>query len=167
MEHDIKEEGYLKCSCHKKENAGEPRKRQIANGTWQAGWHCQNCGRFVTRAFKSFSKVPEVIVDETIAQEFEKRCSEFYSQRSRDFATKKQEESERWKRWYSEYLSSNEWRQRRLKVLSRDKNTCQACLDSPATEVHHLTYERVGNEPLFDLVSICSSCHQKVHNRNT
>ncbi len=63
---------------------------------------------------------------------------------------------------YDEYLKSNTWKDKRDRVLKRDNYLCQACLRNEATEVHHKTYKHVFNEPLFELVSICKSCHDKI-----
>ncbi len=70
---------------------------------------------------------------------------------------------ERWfKEKYIPYLKSKEWKAKRLLVLKRDNYLCQACLKSKATEVHHLTYKHVFNEPCFELVSICNPCHKLI-----
>lgn len=75
----------------------------------------------------------------------------------------------RWRaKWwvvYKEYLLSPEWRLKRKEVLGRDWHTCCFCRKAPATQVHHLTYERVGDEPLEDLVSSCKPCHEEHHSR--
>lgn len=63
---------------------------------------------------------------------------------------------------YYRYLESPEWKSLRLKVLKRDKGRCQDCR-AKATEVHHLTYERVTKEALEDLVSLCCRCHRRRH----
>jgi hypothetical protein len=63
---------------------------------------------------------------------------------------------------YSEYLKSPEWQQRRKLCLERDNQSCQDC-GLPANEVHHLTYERIGNERLEDLLSLCTPCHALRH----
>lgn len=36
-------------------------------------------------------------------------------------------------------------------------------IQSNGVEVHHLTYERVGYEMLFDLISVCDPCHEQLH----
>lgn len=69
-------------------------------------------------------------------------------------------------RWYDGYLSSAEWRERRRLVLDRAGGQCEGCGLTKATQVHHLTYERVGNEMLFDLVSVCESCHNAIHRKD-
>ena len=63
---------------------------------------------------------------------------------------------------HGEYLKSTAWQQRRQRVLTRDNHLCQACLERPATEVHHLSYRYWQNEPLFDLTSICRTCHEAI-----
>jgi len=46
--------------------------------------------------------------------------------------------------------------------MARDNHMCQYC-GGEATEVHHLTYENIGNEPLEDLIAICRLCHKDQH----
>jgi len=63
---------------------------------------------------------------------------------------------------YQIYLSSKRWEVKRQKILERDKYLCQSCLELGATEVHHLSYDRVGCELSQDLVSLCSDCHNAI-----
>lgn len=65
---------------------------------------------------------------------------------------------------YDTYLKSPEWQRKRVKVLERDSYLCQACLSRKATDAHHLTYKHFKNEPLFELISVCRPCHEKIHN---
>ena len=67
---------------------------------------------------------------------------------------------------YSNYLKSEEWQNLRRKVLARANGRCEGCGDKPATDVHHLTYERFGKEMLFDLVAVCKECHKKIHKQS-
>jgi hypothetical protein len=67
-----------------------------------------------------------------------------------------------WKR-YNEYLKSEAWAQRRLKVLKRANGQCEGCSDKKATQVHHLTYAHKFNEFLFELVAVCDDCHTSLH----
>lgn len=67
---------------------------------------------------------------------------------------------------YEAYLQSSEWEYRRMLVLDRDNHTCQACLHEAATEVHHLVYDHLFAEPLFDLVAICHDCHALITARD-
>ena len=78
---------------------------------------------------------------------------------------REQERKQRKREWLNEhnaYLRSHEWKARRGKVLRRDGYMCQACLNNPATQVHHLTYKHWGNEPLFELVAVCKPCHDDI-----
>ncbi|MCD8418864.1 hypothetical protein J2Q11_14130 [Tenacibaculum finnmarkense genomovar finnmarkense] len=66
---------------------------------------------------------------------------------------------------YVNYLNSAEWKNLRIRVFERDKNTCQECKNKTAEQVHHITYENLFNEPLEDLVSVCVECHSEIHKR--
>ena len=63
------------------------------------------------------------------------------------------------------YLKSAQWKALRLATLKRDHYTCQQCgIDNVPLDVHHIHYNNLGNEPLEDLVCVCRSCHQEIHN---
>ena len=81
-------------------------------------------------------------------------------QKWRDEREKKNVE---WWAKYNTYLKSFKWRDKRLRVLKRDNHECKACCRRDAVAVHHLTYDRVFDEPLYDLVSICETCHEALH----
>jgi hypothetical protein len=53
-------------------------------------------------------------------------------------------------------------------VLSRDKFTCQCCKGksgSKRLEVHHIQWKsKSGSDDVTNLITLCSSCHSKVHN---
>jgi 5-methylcytosine-specific restriction endonuclease McrA len=67
------------------------------------------------------------------------------------------------KEWYRhDYLTSPEWRARREKVMRRANGLCEGCLERRATEVHHVTYEHVGAEMLWELRAICRECHESI-----
>ena len=66
---------------------------------------------------------------------------------------------------YKKYLESDEWKDKKRLSIKRDNGTCQGCLTATALEVHHLTYERIGDELLTDLVSLCSFCHNQIHGK--
>lgn len=67
------------------------------------------------------------------------------------------------KEYRTEYLLSNDWRQKSFIVLDRDK-ICYICQKQLATDAHHLTYERLGVENLeTDLIGVCRNCHNRIH----
>jgi len=67
---------------------------------------------------------------------------------------------------YEEYLHSKEWQELRLKVLKRSNFQCEGCGESNSLDIHHLTYDRIGDELLIDLVALCRDCHGKIHDKN-
>ena len=64
---------------------------------------------------------------------------------------------------------------RRLQAAARKRAggpICEACgvhgtgrfQVGAKVELHHLTYERLGNELLADVALLCHDCHQRAHN---
>lgn len=68
---------------------------------------------------------------------------------------------------YRDYLRTPEWRRTRAAALHRAGNACS--LDVTHTdelEVHHRTYERLGEELSTDLVVLCRRCHRIHHSEH-
>lgn len=63
---------------------------------------------------------------------------------------------------YQQYLASREWGLLREAVRKRSANRCEHCFNAPQQAVHHLTYEHLYNEHVFDLLAICNECHEFV-----
>ena len=88
----------------------------------------------------------------------------YFAYRSQKLEENKQVEKAYRKEFYSEYMKSEKWKAIRLKVLKRDDYLCQACLDAPAQDVHHKTYENIGDELMYELISVCRDCHfNRIH----
>lgn len=139
------------CDCREL----ELRQRRVRGGAIQFVNQCRRCGRVVGGAVAK-SKVRGV------AAWFDEGLQERWSaQAASGYQAKKEQEQREWWDWYSSYLRSPEWREKRQKVLARDR-ICQACLERVATQAHHLTYQHAGNEPLFDLVGVCHECHETI-----
>lgn len=64
---------------------------------------------------------------------------------------------------YHAYLRSQAWRDKRAAAIRRAGGRCQMCYRQGPLEVHHRTYERLGNERDEDLTVLCRSCHQLFH----
>lgn len=64
---------------------------------------------------------------------------------------------------YNRYLRSPKWRKLRRRVLERCHYRCERCRKAKATEVHHKTYARMGDELLSDLMGVCRKCHRAIH----
>lgn len=61
---------------------------------------------------------------------------------------------------YHEYLASREWRLKRKEVIERAENICERCANAPVENVHHRSYEHLGNEHLQELAGLCRPCHE-------
>lgn len=75
---------------------------------------------------------------------------------------------------YGEYRQTAWWKQRRQEYRDSVRNRygrlgCELCRLSRIAKfqcryhVHHLTYERLGEEHDDDLMLLCSPCHNLVH----
>lgn len=63
---------------------------------------------------------------------------------------------------YAEYLRSPAWSD--VKRRYRASDLPQACMcGETIVQLHHKTYERVGEERLDDLAPLCAGCHRLVH----
>jgi 5-methylcytosine-specific restriction endonuclease McrA len=78
---------------------------------------------------------------------------------------------------YEKYLAGPHWQELRKVKLEQQRaklgyNCCEECGARPAPtpktalNVHHRTYERLGEELLEDLSIICRPCHDKEHGRD-
>ena len=62
-----------------------------------------------------------------------------------------------------QYLQSPEWKALKQLKLIQSNHKCELCSSTTNLHLHHLTYERLGNELITDLVLLCSVCHQTQH----
>lgn len=64
----------------------------------------------------------------------------------------------------NDYLKSEAWKRKRYVVLKRDNWRCVHC-GAKATQVHHTKYAKynIGKEPIEWLQSVCSKCHDSLH----
>ncbi len=68
---------------------------------------------------------------------------------------------------YEEYLQTPEWQERRKRALKAAKYRCQVCYSKDNLNVHHRTYERLGEELPSDLTVLCYECHGLFHHNRT
>lgn len=65
---------------------------------------------------------------------------------------------------HKEYLKSPKWKSFRKAILERSEGFCEYCFKkSSVLHVHHLTYERWGNERAEDVMALCEICHEEIH----
>lgn len=136
-------------------------KKLSESGSYLLRQQCKKCGKSVSNGMKH-SLVKDVnslpLFDESLVDlEYRFRIE------ARDSFELKRNESAFEE--YNRYLNSDKWKLKREKVFERDKNLCQACLTNKATQVHHLTYQNIYDEPLFELISVCARCHDKIESQ--
>lgn len=66
---------------------------------------------------------------------------------------------------YQEYLKSEHWNNVKNAMLHlKYVPKCEMCgAADEVLDVHHITYEYLGNENQSDLCVLCHTCHEKVH----
>lgn len=72
---------------------------------------------------------------------------------------------------YDSLLKTNEWRNKREKILYRDGYKCRWCGSMFDLNVHHKYYSAYPNEVLVKpwdypddaLITLCKDCHKKAH----
>jgi len=68
---------------------------------------------------------------------------------------------------YGEYIKSDLWQQKRGRRLKKDEFRCVNCGSNVGLEVHHVSYDRLGDECVDDLRTLCAVCHARVTARSS
>jgi hypothetical protein len=155
-------------------------KKIDALGRYRFTAQCVTCGRIDTQRLKKMGfgiwaplsglEVPFESLkdwDDSIAERYGeamriKRERQWEEVKAR-LEAEREEKSRQWWDEYDAFLKTSRWREKRIAVIARDGNVCQACLRRPIQAVHHKTYEHGVDAPLFDLVGVCHVCHQALH----
>lgn len=127
---------------------------------------CQTCGERIGNAIGKNS-IPDIAqvpdMDPEISARWRKaRAERIHVVEQKHLRIQCAQKLEWWKR-YNEYLESPAWKIRRDLVMQRAGGICEGCRMASAEQVHHLTYEHVTNEFLWELVAICKPCHSRIH----
>lgn len=159
-----------KCNCDQM----PVRMRTLINGVKAYYPQCVKCGR-TGQAVKKDTFTPRELdhlepFDNTLQDSWQQTVSTYY-QRKREVLQdrverERAEKSAEWWAWYTEYLNSSKWAEKRERVLKRAGYTCEGCGVNNADHAHHLTYEHAGNEFLFELRAVCAPCHRELHPGN-
>jgi hypothetical protein len=141
--------------------------RTFVNGSIHIGTMCLNCGDF--RAVKKDS-IP--LPERNNLREFDPSIRDRYQESMRvayreEAATRRENVIVENRSSMNEYYSSPQWKEKRKYRLQLNwrmhYGLCEVCSKNKATDIHHITYERFGNEWLLDLAAVCSSCHVSYH----
>jgi hypothetical protein len=151
--------------CEHPQTALRWRIRADKIGIWAE--QCLQCGGQVRAVSKNDPRIrmltERVAFDETIRQRWEQRATAVLERQRQAMEAEKNAQSAEWWKRYDAYLKTPAWRSKRAQVLERANGMCEGCRRRKAEQVHHLTYEHVGDEFLFELVAICNACHHRLH----
>lgn len=64
---------------------------------------------------------------------------------------------------YHDYMATKSWEEKKIERLKHDGYQCQICGSGKNLTVHHITYDRLGAEDLDDIITVCKTCHDKIH----
>ncbi|SFE68105.1 virus viroplasmin [Paenibacillus algorifonticola] len=67
---------------------------------------------------------------------------------------------------YNAYLKTEHWEKIKTFYFVFNSKSCRLCRSKRILNLHHKTYERIGNEKIRDLVCLCQQCHHKLHEIN-
>ncbi len=142
--------------------ATEYRKLKTANGVEQLRKQCMTCGELVGAALRR-DTVADFSSLHGVDEELRSRRDKQWSQRQQARAQYDGETDSAFWDYYSRYMTSAEWQQRRYLVLRRANGVCEGCGLRPPEHVHHSTYQHLGEEFLFELLALCRECHHRIH----
>ncbi len=147
----------------------KPYRVQVANGNLQVRNCCISCGERLGNALVQKDKIwVESLpwLPEILSKSYSSRRSAELREKLLQLARKQYEERGKFTHSYNRYLESPEWHKKRDLVLKRCQNVCEGCGVVPATEVHHIHYDHLFNEFLFELLGLCQDCHKKITSEN-
>jgi 5-methylcytosine-specific restriction endonuclease McrA len=154
---------HLPCR-HLRRIVGRKKKK---NGRTFYRLQCPDCGKALSNQLK-FAKVDELTNEGVEIRDWDFDKEELYWRQYHKYSWPiyekvHQERRDKWWNDYQTYQNSNEWKARVTKVMRRTNGICERCRQQKAIHVHHLTYERVGEEELEDLQALCFDCHDDAH----
>jgi hypothetical protein len=140
----------------------ELRCRRRVNNVELVCLQCLTCGHNCgskPEAGRDLSKLKQW--DPRLVEEWDKRRAAYWEAMRQQFEQDRAEKSRHFSEKYHQHLKSEKWKQLCRHVLARCKGICEGCAEQRAVHVHHLTYEHLSDEFLFELVAVCVPCHEK------
>ncbi|MGJ8560127.1 MAG: HNH endonuclease [Litorimonas sp.] len=137
--------------------------RTVSDGSKQYVEQCLKCGlqRGSARSQKDIIVEPEPW-DESLAPSYDRAKKKQLDEIFAKHLTIQKRKTGRFSEKYVKHLSSEKWLKTRVKIFRRANNLCEGCLENPARDIHHLTYENLGDEFMFELIALCRPCHERV-----
>lgn len=137
------------------------RLRPDVNGNKRYQRQCLDCGQSVGN-FIAVAEVAKTVPRLELVPKWDDALAE---RLEGEQTLQRQHMREEWWEWYTGYLRSPEWRATAAQVHKRANNLCEGCRNAPSRHIHHLTYENVGKEFLWELVAVCVTCHERAHDK--
>lgn len=137
------------------------RLRTLSNGTTAIYMQCPACGESTSQAIKKNTLTVTQI--HALPSYDEKLRETYQAEHQIDYVKLRAVELADRRARYDAYLQTPAWKTKRDTVMERDNYLCQGCRHAKATEVHHLTYEHIFDELLFELEAVCDDCHRRCH----
>jgi hypothetical protein len=142
----------------------ELRQRKQSNGVVIVGYQCLRCGRCAERVGKhSVNSARLPWWDEAIEPRFRTMIDDYWKAQRQAAERRKEEADRRWWQRYYQHLASPQWQELRRRVFERSRGLCEGCGQNKAVQVHHLSYDHMGDEFLFELAAVCLTCHERIH----
>jgi 5-methylcytosine-specific restriction endonuclease McrA len=149
----------------------ETRRRVVAGGRVAYYKQCLRCGAGVRAVKPGVSAGPGFCrdFDEALRERWQAERSAWFAEHAavanREWRERRAGEDAAFWAEYDAYLQTPAWRERRRRVLERAGGVCEGCGERRAVHAHHLSYRRLGDEMLWELVAVCYDCHAKLHPR--
>jgi hypothetical protein len=138
---------------------------------WRACRQCTRCGKTTSQIkLANIGMPPDRLplrAEDADIRRSQGHCEHCEAERA-EYEKRRAAKNDLWQSNYAAYLLSPAWRYKRTFIMRRDSGRCRMC-HGIATQVHHLTYERVKadinefNEEMRDLIAVCRPCHEKIH----
>lgn len=180
-----------KCSTemHIKGHKGFTKTRAEKGGYYFSQWeYCRNCAYvLLEEKYKClFSDLPPEMINQYESvqnpagskkrRKEERRFAMLEARKNRPKKIKKPKKQKKkkgriliiqqtYKERHTEYINSIYWARRKEDWYSTHTKACYACTSLLNIHLHHLDYSRMGFERDEDLVALCSSCHNELHER--
>lgn len=140
------------------------RKRKT-NGAAMYVRQCQECGQNASNQIAAVEAMREGFTpwDEELAETGRTLRSAQYE---RDRHTRELESllrQQEWSQKYNAHLISQKWQKLRKLVFKRSDGFCEGCGVRKAIQVHHVSYDHMGDEFLWELRAVCLTCHERIH----
>ena len=141
------------------ETTTELRRFTCSNRTYQVRYQCLACGGSVGNPIPHYQvddlmRLPAWDVNRAVTLRIDREIERIDAKAAEQAA---------WRERYDRHIGSTKWRQIADRVLLRADYLCEGCLSARATQVHHLTYDHMGDEFMFELLALCKPCHERIH----